>query len=467
MSTTTDNPSGAGEGVWARSYRVPVAGVLGLMTFIAFEAYAVITALPVVAADLEADDWYSFAFAATVATALVGMIVGGDWADRSGVRTPLAVGGTLFLSGLALCALAPGMGVFIAGRLLQGLGGGIDSVVAYVLIARLVPGRLQPRVFGLMVAAWLLPGIAGPLVTGVLVDRLHWRAVFAIVLAGSAVALGCLLGVARRAAAPRAGTAVIGRRAGWAAVACLGVVGLHLTGHWPTTWMVAGTVLLVALVGLATQRIMPAGTLTVRDDGGGRPGPPRLIALKGLLGAAVAATDIYLTHYLQRERDYSPTLAGFVVALGAVGWFAGSWLQGRRDAADAASPGRLQATVMLVLAGPVAVLALVSGLAGVPVAVAGCVVMGTGMGLAYPRITAAALARTDPAQHGGVSSALQSIEQLGTSTLTAVTGAVLVVATAHGYLIVYALVVAVGCLPFAVLRRRGTGSGQPVPRKLL
>lgn len=445
--TTSASSTTADERLWATPHRAPVAGVIGLMTFIAFESYAIITALPVVAADLRADDWYSFGFAATVATGLVGMVIGGNWADRSGIRTPLAVGGTLFLLGLALCAIAPNMTVFIAGRLLQGLGGGIDSVIAYVLIAQLIPKRLQPRMFGLLVTAWLLPAIVGPLVTGVLVDWLHWRAVFAIILIGSSIALAALLGVARRAPTVHTATPVFGRRGLWAAVACLGVVGLHLTGHQPTSWMIAGTLLAIAVIGIATFRIMPEGTLTAR------PGPPRLIAVKGLLGATVAATDIYLTHYLQRELGYSPTHAGVVVAIGALGWFTGSWLQSRSDEDKDGTSSRLRLASIFVTAGPLAVLALVSGLATVPIAVAGCVLMGVGMGMAYPRITSAALAQADPAHHGHVSSALQSVEQLGTSTLIGITGAILIATTTGGYTIAYALIAVTGGLALSIVAR--------------
>lgn len=437
-----------GERLWAAPHRAAVAGMLALMTFIAFESYAIITALPVVAADLRADDWYSFAFAATVATGLVGMIIGGNWADRSGIRTPLAVGGAMFVLGLTLCAIAPTMPVFIGGRLLQGLGGGIDSVIAYVLIAQLIPERLRPRMFGLLVTAWLLPAIVGPLATGVLVDSLHWRIVFAIVLVGSGIALAALLAVARRAPAVHTATPLIGRRGLWAAVACSGVIGLHVTGHQAKIWMIGGTLLAIVVIAIATHRIMPAGTLTARQ------GPPRLIAAKGLLGATVAATDIYLTHFLQRELGYTPTHAGVVVAIGAVGWLVGSWLQSRTDTDDRnVHSSRLGVAAALVTVGPLAVLTLVGGLATVPTAVVGCVLMGVGMGMAYPRITAAALTQTEPERHGHVSSSLQSVEQLGTSTLTAVTGAILVVTTTGGYTVAYALIAAVGVVALAALAR--------------
>ena len=439
------NPATA-EGLWAKPHRAPTVSVLTLMTFIAYETYAIITALPVVAADLQADGWYSFAFASTVATGLVGMVIGGNWADRSGVRTPLAIGGALFLVGLFLCAVAPRIDVFIAGRLLQGLGGGIDSVVVYVVIAQLIPERLRPRMFGLLVTAWLLPAIVGPLVTGALVDGLHWRGVFALILVGSAISISTLIRVARHASAHQTNMPIVGKRGMWAAVACLGFVGLHLVGHRPPMQMLAGTALAVALVGLATHQLLPTGTLAARS------GVPSLIALKGLLGATVAATDIYFTQYLQRELGYTPTVAGLIVAIGALGWVTGSWIQGRRSDDDRTHHGRLGPASGLVVAGPLSLLCVISGLAHVSFAVAGCTVMGVGMGMAYPRITSAAITQTEPRRHGSISSALQAVEQLGTSTLLAVTGMVLTT-TVDNYLMTYAIVTIVGCLAFGVAIR--------------
>lgn len=194
-----------------------IVSTLVLMTSIAFETFAITTILPVAMADLDAVQWYSLAFSATLTAGLVGMVVGGNWSDRSGPRRPLMLGGALFLLGLVLCIVAPNAAVFIAGRFLQGLGGGIDSVVLYVLIARKIPDGARPKMFGLFTTAWLLPSIAEPLLAGTLTELTTWRTVFVLILAGSGVALAGLLRTTRtvpRLAGQRAGVAeIIGRQA--------------------------------------------------------------------------------------------------------------------------------------------------------------------------------------------------------------------------------------------------------------
>ena len=429
--------------LWAPGTRSLVVGVFGLMTFIAFESFAVTTALPVVARDLDAAQWYSLAYASTLTAGLVGMTLGGTWTDRRGPLRPLVFGGLTFLTGIALSVAAPNMGVFVLGRLLQGLGGGIDSVVLYVVIARFVSEEARPRMFGLLTAAWLLPSVVGPLVSGVLVQAVHWRVVFALVLAGSAVSLLCLVGVVRRAVPEHRPGPVVGRREVWAIVAAAALLGLHLSGQQAGTGLALGTAVSVVVVLVTATRLLPGGTLRARA------GIPRLVALRALLGAAVTATDVYLPPYLQNELGYSPALSGLVIAVGALGWALGAWLQGR-DTDQPHRPDLLWRAAALVLCGPVGASLVVAGLLPVPAAAAACVLMGVGMGIAYPRISSTVLAVSPREKQGGNSSALQVGESLSTSTLLAVTGAVLAAAASGGYLSVYAAVTVVGLSALAV-----------------
>ncbi|WP_017547017.1 MFS transporter [Nocardiopsis prasina] len=429
--------------LWAPGSRLLVVGVFGLMTFVAFEVFAVTTALPVVARDLGAERWYSLAFAATMTTGLVGMTLGGTWADRSGPLRPLVFGGAAFLLGLALCVAAPTMGVFVAGRLLQGIGGGIDSVVLYVVIARSVREELRPRMFGSLTLAWLLPSVVGPLVSGLLVQAVHWRVVFALVLVGSAVSLVMLVGVARRAGKGHGGGSPFDPRLVWAGVAAAALLGLHLSGQQAASALVAGTVASTAVLAAAAVRLLPPGTLRARA------GIPRLVLLRALMGGAVSATDIYLPPYLQYELGYAPAVSGLVVAVGALGWAGGAWWQGR-SAGDPHRPEPLYLAAALVVCGPLGAALVVGGLLPVAAAAACCVVMGVGMGIAMPRVSSTVMTLSPVKLQGRNGSALQIAESVVTSALVAVAGAVLTASSLGGYLPVYALVGAVALAALGV-----------------
>ncbi|WP_277213232.1 MFS transporter [Isoptericola croceus] len=438
--------------LWTATSWPFIVSVLALMTSIAFESFAITTVLPVTMADLGGMRWYSFAYSATITAALVGMIVGGRWSDQVGPRRPLLVGGSLFLVGILLCVVAPDARTFVLGRLLQGLGGGVDSVVLYVLIARHIPQGPRPRMFGLLTAAWLVPSMAGPLLAGTLADVTSWRTVFGLVLLGATVSLWCLLRTTRghpELPARENHRPALGRPALLALLAALCLVVLHLGGQLgaPLSVLVV-TGALVALV-VTARGVLPAGTLTLRGA------PQRLVALRALAGSTVAATDLYLTLYLQAERGFSPTAAGLVIAIGAVGWAVGAWLQGRFASTQAIHHRIVVSAVPLITAGPGCALLYVTGAIPIGVMIGGCIAMGIGMGLAYPRLSSATLALADADQHGAYSSALQAGESMGIGATTALTAVILTsgLATDQSFLVVYALLAGVGCAAVVIAVR--------------
>ena len=442
------------EQLWTRQTAPFIAGTLTLMTFIAFESFAVTTILPVVIADLGGSGWYSFAYAATITTALIGMVVGGNWTDKSGPRKPLMIGGTLFLLGLGMTVVAPDVGTFILGRLLQGVGGGIDSVCLYVLIARHIPEGPRPRMFGLLTTAWLVPSLAGPLIAGFLTDLTTWRTVLGIVLAGSVAALLCLLRVTRTPPAqdahdpprtsPRDGrwSKIVGRSGSLAFVAALLLIVLHLAGQLSSS--VSALVVAVASIALiiAARGILPTGSLLLRGA------PQRLIALRAILGSTVTTTDLYLTLYLQTERGYPPTTAGLVIALGAAGWALGAWLQGRFSS-TLKTHGRLVLLATgLVALGPATALAYTSSHLPLGVVVAACIAMGTGMGTAYPRLSSATLALVSAEKQGAYSSALQAGESMSIGVVTAIIATLL--ATGAPFATLYSVLVGLALVAILV-----------------
>lgn len=87
--------------------------------------------------------------------------VSGRLADRYGPAPALLAGPGLFLAGLLASGVATGMPLLLTGRALQGLGLGTQTVAVHVLVALVYPHRSWAAVFGLLVAAWVVPSLIG------------------------------------------------------------------------------------------------------------------------------------------------------------------------------------------------------------------------------------------------------------------------------------------------------------------
>jgi MFS family permease len=399
--------------------RALTVGSVALVSLGAFEAIAVATAMPTVAAALDGVAGYALAFGLPLATSVIGMVLAGVWSDARGPAASMRVGVAAFVLGLLVAGLAPSMTVLAVGRAVQGLGSGLFSVALYVVVGRVVPPALRPRIFAAFAAAWLLPAVAGPPVAGLLVEHAGWRWVF-LLAAALAVPAALLVepGLGRcQGCADRIDG--VGRpsraRVLWAVGAAFGAAGLHQAGQLSgPVAAVLGTAALAA-VALSGPRLLPAGSLRAR------PGLPSVILVRGLISGAFLGAETFLPLLLSRERGLSPTAAGLVLTVAAVTWATGSWFQGRDHAPSRATllrAGTAFVGLGVLLAGSVVVAAV-----PVPVAVLGWASAGLGMGLAYPTLSVLTLELSAPSEQGANSSALQIADALFAAVVLAVSGA--------------------------------------------
>src|SRR5205823_7125394 len=123
-------------GLWAPQRRALTTGLVLTITFVASEALAVVTIMPVVSRDLGGLRLYGWVFSAFMLGGLIGNVAAGREADRRGPAPPYIGGLILFAAGLTVGGLAPTMPILVVGRALQGLGAGAIPAVAYVAIGR-------------------------------------------------------------------------------------------------------------------------------------------------------------------------------------------------------------------------------------------------------------------------------------------------------------------------------------------
>src|SRR5258708_36920996 len=105
-----------------------------------------------------------------------GRIGGGRWADRLGRRRVFLAGMGVFTVASALCAVAPGVGVLVAARVLQGFGAAALTPVSLALILRAFPKSRVPPAIALWGAAGGRGRAPAPPLWGALVSPRGWGA---------------------------------------------------------------------------------------------------------------------------------------------------------------------------------------------------------------------------------------------------------------------------------------------------
>jgi len=373
--------------------------------------------MPAVAADLHGLRVYALAFGAPLAASVVGMALAGAWVDGVGARRPLLVGVSLFVGGLLLCGAAPDIALFVLGRGVQGLGAGMETVSIYALVGSVVPEAQRPRVFAWFSAAWIVPGMAGPAVAGLLLHTAGWRAVFLVVPALAVPATAIVWPVVRGARTPGGTVArdVVRRRVLLAAGAGGSAALLQVAASRPErAWTAVAVLSLVAAVWCAA-RLLPRGVFRLAR------GVPAVVAGRGLLAAGFAGTETYLPLLLVREHGWDSAAAGAVLSAGTLTWTAGAWLQGRHPEPDLRY--RLVRIGTATLATGVAAV-VVAAVPGVPVLVAvlGWAVGGAGIGLAYSSTSLLVLHLSPVERHGEAGSALTTSESLTSAVALALAG---------------------------------------------
>jgi len=442
----------SGDGLWAPHRRALTLGLVLTVTFIASEALAVVTVMPVVARDLKGLELYGWVFASFQLASLIGIVVAGRDADRHGPARPYLAGLVLFSVGLLVAGLASSMWVLVGGRCLQGLGAGAIPAVAYVAIGRSLREAQRARMMAVLSTAWVVPGIVGPGVAAAVAHLFGWRWVFLglipLVLVAGPMAVPALLRLGRPVAAHpdehRVADAV--RTAAGAAFVLAALSSRNVL-------IGLGLAAVAALVGLAPlRRLLPPGTLR------GAPGLPATILSRGLLTFAFFGADAYVTLTITTVRHHSTLMAGAVVTASTLAWTAGSWLQARLN--QEWEGARLVRTgLLLILAGT-------AGMAwqlrpGVPVweAFVAWSVAGFGMGLSYAPISLMMMRAAPSGREGWASASLNLADVLGIALGVGVGGSAVAAVSrgtqpiAGGVVIAFAAAALAAVLALVIARR--------------
>lgn len=406
--------------------------ILSLVTVVAFEAMALSAVMPKIAGDLGAIRLYGIAFSALLTAQLVGIVLAGVFTERHGPMPGMMAGQALLAVGSVICAIAPNFGTFVVGRLVAGFGGGILVVLLYVVVGRLYPKAVRPKVFTAVSAAWVVPALLGAPVAAWITTTLGWRWVFWILVPPIIVTAFVIWAQAHDRledleALPSPRDHAEHVRAAWAG---LGIAVAAGALQWGTTELHRRVDLhLLLAVGGFVGVLVLAPMLVPRGTWRMAPGLPAVLCSRAFITAAFFGALTYAPLMLVRERGLGLGLAGIVVSVGSIGWAIGAAIQGQHRFDGRRAPlvtlgGSILSAALTTLAA-VALFELPTWLFAVPFAAGG-----VGMGLAVASQAVLVLEHSVKEDHGIASSGLMLADVLGSVVGIAVAGAVF--AALHG-----------------------------------
>lgn len=161
------------------------------LLIVSMDATIVNVAIPSIRADLRATasqlQWVIDIYTLVLASLL---LLSGATADRFGRRRTFQIGLTVFALGSLLCSLSPNIEILILARMLQAVGGSMLNPVAMSIITQVFTGRVErARAIGVWGGVVGISMALGPIVGGLLIELVNWRAVFWINLPICALAI--------------------------------------------------------------------------------------------------------------------------------------------------------------------------------------------------------------------------------------------------------------------------------------
>jgi MFS family permease len=396
-----------------------------------FEGIAVGAVMPVAAADLNAISNYAVAFTSFTMASLLGMTFAGLWANKIGLARVVIFAVAALAFGSMVAGFAPNLAVLTLGRSIQGFAMGIDLVTMYVVIGRMYPEALRAKALGMLAAAWVVPGLIGPGIAGLLVEVSSWRMTFWIVpllLIGPIILLIPELKKLPYVPSPIRTDAKIQITSVLIAIGALSVfqAGASHVGRWNTAAVIAIFVGSLAVAAWSTKALMPPGFLRMA------PGIPAIVGMRGVVAGSFFAAEIYVPLALQEIRGTSVALSGGVLTAATITWFAGSWLQGshklKLSRQQVLLIGVLLTSLGIALT-PVAVFVPTSIVVSAVVASVVWGIAAFGMGMVFPTLGVLMLDQSPDEEHARHSASLQMSDSFGVIIATAIAGSVLALAS--------------------------------------
>jgi EmrB/QacA subfamily drug resistance transporter len=397
------------------------------LLIVGIDATIVNVALPAIRLNLHASlsglQWSVDAYTLVIASFLM---AAGSTADRFGRRRVFQTGLTLFTLGSLLCSLAPNVTALVIFRCVQALGGAMLNPVALSIITNtFTERRARARALGIWGAVFGVSLALGPVIGGLLVSTVSWRAIFWI-----NIPIGVAAIILAQLFVPESKAGTARRFDPWGQLLVIVLLASLTYGviegpshGWSSALIVAmfaiAVTAAVTLVLVESRRRQPL--LEVRFF---RSVPFSGASVIAILSFAVLGGFLFInTLYLQDGRGYSPLRAGLMTLPMAAMICVFAPVSGRLVAGQ--GPRRPMVVAGLLMAAAAALLLRLGDSTSLAYLLLDYVLFGIAFGLVNAPISNTAVSGMPNSQAGVAASVASSSRQTGSAFGVAVTGSII------------------------------------------
>jgi DHA2 family lincomycin resistance protein-like MFS transporter len=360
-----------------------------------------------------AAQWVTTAFLLTMAVVIP---MTGFLLQRLRTRPIFILAMSLFSTGTLAAALAPGLEMLVVARVIQASGTAIMMPLLMTTVMTLVPPETRGKTMGNITMVISVAPAIGPVLSGLILNYLHWRWLFVLVLP---IALGALwLGFRRienvtepRDAPLDVASVVLSVFAFGGIVYGLSLLGVPSVPGQPPAWapLVIGAVAMIVFVqrqlklqqtnsALLDLRVFASRNFTVS------------LSMFAVLMLGLFGTIILLPIYLQNVLNISTLQTGLLLLpggllMGQLGRRAGRWYD-RIGPAKLVIPGVIIVTVVLWA------MTMLGTQSRIEYILAGHIVMSIGFGLLFTPLFTVSLSSVPAQLYSHGSAVLGSLQQV-------------------------------------------------------
>jgi len=397
----------------------------------ALEFYVTTSLMPSIVRDIGGLELLAWTTSLFVAAIVLGSICVMIRPRNVTLNQTYMTGALLFAAGCAIIGLAPSMIVVLIGRGVQGFGAGLLVTMAYSFIRYVYPPGLQNAASAFYTSLWGVSVFLGPTMGGIFANGGQWRWAFLIL-----IPFAFIMAFAAPKWLPKGEDdrepenvplpqilLILG------AILAISFAGTAETHLWRTLLVAGGLVAIAALLFWerhSVARLFPAQATWLGH-------PLAKVYLVMFLVIVSLNSDIYAPYFLQTLHGVTPLVAGYLVALVALGWTAAGLgtasFQGQKALVSIAA-GTVVLCASTFFLAPLISQANPAGNLWMVVAISVLLFgMGIGTGLGWAHLVSLVLTQSDEAEADKASASINLIQSLGAAFGAAVAG---VVANASG-----------------------------------